>query len=74
MRVWRECLKHGARGHSRVASGLETAGSYLKEKNLGNIAADFAALVRKHPVQAVLIGAGLIYLLSRSSAGRSVST
>jgi uncharacterized protein YjbJ (UPF0337 family) len=50
-----------------VASGLETAGSYLKEKDLGNIAADFAALVRKHPVQAVLIGAGLIYLLSRST-------
>jgi uncharacterized protein YjbJ (UPF0337 family) len=50
-----------------VASGLETAGSYLKEKDFGNIAADFAALVRKHPVQAVLIGAGLIYLLSRST-------
>jgi uncharacterized protein YjbJ (UPF0337 family) len=50
-----------------VASGLETAGSYLKEKDLGNIAADFAGLVRKHPIQAVLIGAGLIYLLSRST-------
>ena len=50
-----------------VASGLETAGSYIKEKDLGNIAADFAALVRKHPVQAVLIGVGLIYLLSRST-------
>jgi len=57
-----------------VASGLETAGSYLKEKDLGNIAADFAGLIRKYPVQAVLIGAGLIYLLSRSSAGRSVPT
>jgi uncharacterized protein YjbJ (UPF0337 family) len=50
-----------------VASGLETAGSYLKEKDLGNIAADFAGLIRKYPVQAVLIGAGLIYLLSRST-------
>jgi uncharacterized protein YjbJ (UPF0337 family) len=50
-----------------VASGLETAGSYLKEKDFGNIAADFAGLVRKHPVQALLIGAGLIYLLSRST-------
>jgi uncharacterized protein YjbJ (UPF0337 family) len=50
-----------------VASRLETAESYLKEKDFRNIAADFAALVRKHPVQAVLIGAGLIYLLSRST-------
>jgi uncharacterized protein YjbJ (UPF0337 family) len=48
-----------------VASRLETAESYLKEKDFRNIAADFAALVRKHPVQAVLIGAGVIYLLSR---------
>jgi uncharacterized protein YjbJ (UPF0337 family) len=50
-----------------VASGLETAGSYLQETDFRTIAADFAALVRKHPVQAVLIGAGLIYLLSRST-------
>ena len=49
-----------------VASGLETAGSYLKEKDFGTIAADVAGLVRKYPVQSVLIGAGLIYLLSRS--------
>jgi hypothetical protein len=50
-----------------VASSLETAGSYLKEKDLGTIAADVAGLIRRHPVQAVLIGAGLIYLLSRST-------
>jgi uncharacterized protein YjbJ (UPF0337 family) len=50
-----------------VASSLETAGSYLQEKDFGSIAADFAGLVRKHPIQAVLIGAGLIYLLSRST-------
>lgn len=50
-----------------VTSGLETAGSYLKEKDFGTIAADVAGLVRRHPVQAVLIGAGLIYLLSRST-------
>jgi uncharacterized protein YjbJ (UPF0337 family) len=49
-----------------VAGSLETAGSYLQEKDFRSIAADFAGLVRKHPVQSVLIGAGLIYLLSRS--------
>ena len=50
-----------------VVSGLETAGSYLKEKDFGNIAADLADLVRKYPIQSALIGAGLIYLLSRSA-------
>ena len=50
-----------------VASGLETTGSYLKEKDFGTIAADVVGLIRRHPVQALLIGAGLIYLLSRST-------
>jgi hypothetical protein len=42
------------------------AGSSLKDKKVGNIAADLAGLVRKYPVQSVLAAAGLVYLLSRS--------
>jgi uncharacterized protein YjbJ (UPF0337 family) len=49
-----------------VASGLETAGSYLRENKVENIAADVAGLIRKHPVRSVLIGAGIVYFLSRS--------
>jgi uncharacterized protein YjbJ (UPF0337 family) len=49
-----------------VSSGLETAGAYLKQKELGDVASDISALVRKYPVQSVLIGAGLIYLISRT--------
>ena len=49
-----------------VAGGLEKAGSYLKDSDFENIATDLAGLVRKYPVQSVLVAAGLVYLLSRS--------
>lgn len=49
-----------------VGGGLEKAGSYLKDSDFENIAADLAGLVRKYPVQSVLVAAGLVYLLSRS--------
>ena len=56
------------RATAEVTSGLETAGSYLKENDFENLCADFVSLVRKYPVQSALIGAGLIYLLTRSSS------
>ena len=49
-----------------VGGGLEKAGSYLKDSDFENIAADLAGLLRKYPVQSVLVAAGLVYLLSRS--------
>ena len=49
-----------------AAERLEAAGSYLQEKRLADIATDFAALVRKYPVQSLLFGLGLGYLLIRS--------
>lgn len=50
-----------------ITSGLENAESYLKEKDFATIGADLTGLVRKYPVQSALIGAGLFYLLSRST-------
>lgn len=52
-----------------VASGLETASSYLQEKKFKNMAADFTDLLRNYPVQSLLIGVGLGYLLARSWKG-----
>lgn len=52
---------------AEVTNALEKTGSYLKEKDVTNIAADLAGVFRKYPVQSVLIGAALIYLLSRNS-------
>jgi uncharacterized protein YjbJ (UPF0337 family) len=48
-----------------VASGFETAGSYLRTNDFENIATDLAGLVRKYPVQSTLIGAGLLYFIAR---------
>jgi uncharacterized protein YjbJ (UPF0337 family) len=49
-----------------VRSGVEKAGSYFQEKTFDSIGSDVAALVRKYPVQSVLIGIGLGIWLARS--------
>jgi hypothetical protein len=47
-----------------VVDGLESASSYLQEKKFDHLAKDLA-LVHAYPVQALLIGFGLGYLLAR---------
>ena len=49
-----------------VAGGLESASTYLKAKDYENLATDLTALVRRYPVQFLLAGVGLGYLLARS--------
>lgn len=49
-----------------VAGGLESASVYLHEKQYANLATDLTALVRRYPVQFLLAGVGLGYLLARS--------
>lgn len=56
----------GSAAH-KVADGLETAGSYLQDKSLENMASDVTSLIRRYPIQSLLIGVGVGYLLSRSS-------
>jgi uncharacterized protein YjbJ (UPF0337 family) len=51
-----------------AAKRLETAASYLRENRLADIAADFAGLVRKYPVQSLLFGLDLGYLLTRGKS------
>jgi uncharacterized protein YjbJ (UPF0337 family) len=48
-----------------VVDGLESASSYLQEKKFEHLAKDVTALVRTYPVQSLLIGVGLGYLLAR---------
>jgi uncharacterized protein YjbJ (UPF0337 family) len=56
----------GSAAHT-VADGLEAAGSYLQDKSLENMASDVTSLIRRYPIQSLLIGVGVGYLLSRSS-------
>jgi uncharacterized protein YjbJ (UPF0337 family) len=49
-----------------VRSGMEKTSSYFQEKTVDNIGSDIAAVVRKYPVQSVLIGLGVGIWLARS--------
>jgi uncharacterized protein YjbJ (UPF0337 family) len=48
-----------------VVDGLESASSYLREKKFEHLAKDVTELVRAYPVQSLLIGVGVGYLLAR---------
>ncbi|HEY7219857.1 MAG TPA: CsbD family protein [Candidatus Binatia bacterium] len=49
-----------------VRSGVDTASSYFREKTFDSIGSDITAIVRKYPVQSVLIGLGVGIWLARS--------
>jgi uncharacterized protein YjbJ (UPF0337 family) len=48
-----------------VVDGLESASSYLRERKFDHLAKDVTDLVRTYPVQSLLIGVGMGYLLAR---------
>jgi basic membrane lipoprotein Med (substrate-binding protein (PBP1-ABC) superfamily) len=48
-----------------VASGLESGGKYLEEKNLSGMADDLSGLISRNPIPALLIGIGIGFLLGR---------
>jgi hypothetical protein len=54
-----------ANAATAVVSGLESASSYLQEKGFENIAADLTAVIRRYPVQSLLVGVSLGYVLAR---------
>ena len=49
-----------------VRSGVERASSYFQEKTFDSIGSNSTAIVRKYPVQALLLGIGLGIWLARS--------
>lgn len=51
---------------SSVANQLDAAGSYLQDVNMENITQDLTALIRRYPLQSLLVGLGIGYLLARS--------
>jgi len=50
-----------------VADSLESAGSYLQDHTFENMARDLTSVIRRYPIQALLVGLGIGYLLSRNS-------
>jgi len=49
-----------------AADTLEQAGSYLKEQDLADMRADLEGIIRRHPIESLLVGLGVGYLLARS--------
>lgn len=52
-----------------VASRVQSARSYLQERDFDELTGEIAAWVRRYPIQACLIGIGLGYLIARSIGG-----
>jgi hypothetical protein len=50
---------------NKVADKLETAGTYLEEKSFEGMAGDVADVIRRYPLQSLLVGIGIGFLLSR---------
>jgi len=53
-----------------LSGRLEASGVYLEEEGLTGILEDVEALIRQYPIQALLLGLGTGYLLSRLVGGR----
>lgn len=51
-----------------VADQLESAGAYPQEQGLSGMMDDVGSLIRRYPVQSLLIGVGLGYFLARIRA------
>lgn len=49
-----------------AADTLQRAGTYLREQDLTDMRADLEGLIRRHPIESLLVGLGVGYLLARS--------
>jgi len=60
---------HGVLGSAAagVASSLESGGAYLQEQNLHGMAEDLTSLIRRYPIQALLVVVGVGFLVGRAS-------
>ena len=49
-----------------AADTLQRAGNYLQEQDLSDMRSDLEGLIRRHPIESMLVGLGVGYLLARS--------
>ena len=50
---------------NKVADKLESAGSYLEEGKVGNMVNDVVSVIKKYPVQSVLLGVAAGFFAAR---------
>ena len=51
---------------TKAADALETASGYLREKDTDQLIADLEGLIRRRPVESLLVAAGLGFLVARA--------
>ncbi|HEX9445834.1 MAG TPA: CsbD family protein [Candidatus Binatia bacterium] len=56
----------GANASAKVKDAVDSAKSYLQEKNYSELTDDLTDVVRRYPVPSLLVGIGIGYLLARS--------
>jgi len=44
---------------------LESGAAYLRERRFENLGQELTATIRRYPLQSILVGAGLGFILSR---------
>jgi ElaB/YqjD/DUF883 family membrane-anchored ribosome-binding protein len=52
---------------SAVASTLDSGGAYLQEHNLKGMAEDMTNLIRRYPIQSLLVGIGVGFLIAKAT-------
>ena len=51
----------------KTADTLDRAGTYLQNQDVADMRADLENIIRRHPMEAMLVGLGIGYLLARST-------
>lgn len=49
-----------------AADALERSGSYLKQADVNQVRGDLESIIRQRPIESLLVGLGIGYLLARS--------
>jgi ElaB/YqjD/DUF883 family membrane-anchored ribosome-binding protein len=57
--------QEGRQASTALSDQISAAGRYLQQKGLRDMRANMESVIRQYPVQSLLLGAGLGYLLSR---------
>lgn len=67
-RVREHLPKDGGAGEATdtVARKVKETSTYLQEQGIGGVVEDLEVLIRRYPLQALLLGLGCGYLLSRA--------
>jgi hypothetical protein len=65
----RERAPEGRAGEvaAKAADALDRSGQYLQTADLQMVRSDLERVIREHPIEALLVGAGIGYLLARAT-------